>query len=429
MSVASPEFILITFFLAGIFFLLPGKGLRQSLYAATSAGMFIWASDSMSVQGWISTLVFLASFLGIGFWAARRLKSELRPEARPIKALLPSVITIQVLAFMVAKKYEGLDFVLPGSWLSHSIAIVGLSYMLFRQIHFLVDVAQEQIEEFELWTYLNYQLNFLALLAGPIQRYQDFARDWHEFAQLKTPGEQLANFQRVFIGIVKLAFLATVVSGWYADSYQALLHNIDSDGRFRAGSSLYSSRHFLVMLYAYPAFVYFNFSGYCDVVIGVSRLLGIHLPENFDRPYVSRNMIEFWTRQHMSLSFWIRDYLFTPMYKALVSRWSQTALWAPFLCYFVAFVLAGVWHGSTANFLIFGLLHGLGVSTVKIWETVIIKRSGRAGLKKYLAVNWIRWVSIFLTLNFVSFAFIFFTPDVGNKLKVLGAMVRLTGVS
>lgn len=425
MSVASPEFILITFVLTGIFFLLPSRRVRQWLYAATSAGMFLWASDAMSVQGWVSTLTFLAAFLGTGYWAARRLKSELNPGTRRLKALLPAVITVQVLAFMVAKKYDGLDFVLHESWLSHSIAIVGLSYMLFRQIHFLVDVAQEQVEHFELWTYLNYQLNFLALLAGPIQRYQDFSRDWHNFAQLKTANEQIANFQRVFIGIVKLSFLATVFLGWYADSYQILLRNIDADGRFYTQTSLYATRHFLIMLYAYPAFVYFNFSGYCDVVIGISKLLGIQLPENFDRPYVSRNMIEFWTRQHMSLSFWIRDYLFTPMYKALVSRWSQTVLWAPFLCYFVAFVLAGVWHGSTANFLIFGLLHGLGVSLVKIWETIIIKRSGRAGLKKYLAVSWVRWVSIFLTLNFVSFAFIFFTPDVGNKLTVLGAIARL----
>ena len=95
-------------------------------------------------------------------------------------------------------------------------------------------------------------------------------------------------------------------------------------------------------------------------------------------------MIDFWTRQHMSLSFWIRDYLFSPLYKSFAQRWPQQAASLAFVCYFVAMFLAGVWHGASFNFVIFGLLHGAGVSTVKLWEMFLTRTIGCAGVKEYL---------------------------------------------
>ena len=142
---------------------------------------------------------------------------------------------------------------------------------------------------------------------------------------------------------------------------------------------------FVLLAYAYMFFLYFNFSGYCDVVIAGAALVGLRLPENFNAPFLSRNILEYWTRWHITLGFWIRDYLFTPFYKAGVERFPQRTLAIAVIGYFFAFSLAGLWHGSTLNFLIYGLLNGAGLSAAKLWEYVIIKRSGRPGLRRYLA--------------------------------------------
>ena len=116
--------------------------------------------------------------------------------------------------------------------------------------------------------------------------------------------------------------------------------------------------HFLGVLYFFPLYLYLNFSGYCDIVIAGASLLGMKLPENFDHPYLARNVIDFWTRFHRTLGFWIRDYLFLPLYKSVAERWPKQAESYAFLCYFVAFFFAGIWHGPTGNFVIYRLAAG-----------------------------------------------------------------------
>jgi alginate O-acetyltransferase complex protein AlgI len=418
MSVSSVEFVALILLLTAVFFNVPGRLPRQSILAAVNLGVFCWAGAGAGAAALAWNVGVLALFLLSGYAVATLLR------ARPRALVLAVYIAALTALFVYLKKYTALDVLLPHAWLDHPVAIVGLSYMLFRQIHFVVDVAQGEVEAPRLWTYLNYQTNFATLLAGPIQRYQDYARDWDRSAPLAlTSIERLGQYQRIFIGVIKVVVFATLCTTVYEASYAALLRAIAPEHAGEA-SRLYLLRQFVAMFYAYPAFVFFNFSGYCDIVIGAAALLGMKLPENFDRPYVSRNMIDFWTRQHMSLSFWIRDYLFTPMYKAIVERQPEHALAAAYLCYFVAFLLAGIWHGSTMNFVVFGLLHGAGVSAVKVWEAIIIKRAGRKGLKEYLQIGWVRAVAIFVTLNFVSFAFMFFTPDLERKLGVLGGVVR-----
>lgn len=164
----------------------------------------------------------------------------------------------------------------------------------------------------------------------------------------------------------------------------------------------------LAFFYSYPAYVYINFAGYCSVVIAAASLLGLRLPENFDRPYLARNMIEFWNRWHITLSHWLRDYLFTPGYKALAQRWPTRAASMVPLCYFMVFLVAGVWHGSSANFVVFGMLHGTGVSVAKMWENHLIRRLGRKGLKQYLQSRKIRVVATLINFHFVCSTFLFF---------------------
>ena len=173
-----------------------------------------------------------------------------------------------------------------------------------------------------------------------------------------------------------------------------------------------------VICYIFPLHIYFNFSGYCDIVIGAAALLGIRLPENFSYPFFSRNMIEYWTRWHMTLGFWIRDYLFSPLYKSLVEQWPQSFRSLAVLSYFIAFFLNGLWHGSSWNFVVFGLINGVGVSAAKLWETVLISRIGRSGLRTYLQRPWIRRAAIFATFHYVCFATYFFNTDLARSTLV-----------
>jgi D-alanyl-lipoteichoic acid acyltransferase DltB (MBOAT superfamily) len=147
------------------------------------------------------------------------------------------------------------------------------------------------------------------------------------------------------------------------------------------------------MFYAYPLYIYFNFSGYCDIVIGLGRLYGLRVPENFHKPFLSRNMIEFWTRWHITLGAWIKDYLYTPALRATLTWFPRTGANLAFACYFLAFFVAGVWHGSSWNFVLYGLLQGLGVSAAKLWEMFLTRWLGREGHQAYLASRPLRWAA------------------------------------
>jgi D-alanyl-lipoteichoic acid acyltransferase DltB (MBOAT superfamily) len=185
----------------------------------------------------------------------------------------------------------------------------------------------------------------------------------------------------------------------------------------------------LMLFYFFPAYVFLNFAGYCDIVIAGASLAGIRVPENFDRPYLARNMIDFWARWHRTLSFWIRDYVFTPLYMAIARRRSD---WAPslaFVCYFVALFLAGIWHGSTWNFVVFGVLNGIGVSAAKLWENILVSWRGRKGLREYLNNRPIKWIAIFATFNFVCFTQIFLRPgSEDNIVAGIHAVMSMLGV-
>ena len=148
-------------------------------------------------------------------------------------------------------------------------------------------------------------------------------------------------------------------------------------------------------------------------------MLGIRMPENFMRPFLSRNIGELWTKWHRTLGLWVRDYLFTPIFKGTVERWPRAATPAIFFSYLLAFSIAGLWHGSTLNFLVFGLLNGAGMCCAKAWEMTIIRFRGRAGLKRYLQSRRIRIVAISLTVSYFGFTLIFWAHDMSESVLII----------
>jgi alginate O-acetyltransferase complex protein AlgI len=425
-NVSGVEFIAAVLAAAAVFFWLPGVRLRQLL----------WASGNLLVL-WLvlpnaASAVALAIFLGSGYVMAlvlRRWSSGW---------LLASYLTLLVAAFVVLKQYAVLDWVLPSAIaqssttvlgiairdgvLQHLLRILGLSYMFFRQIHVLVDAAQGQIERISPWSYFNYQCNLFTILAGPIQRFEDFEEQWRALEPVLADGhELLTNCLRLELGVIKIGLIGPL----FYQAWEQLQGGV-SDGSF---SSWKYFAQFLVVFYSFPIYLYCNFAGYCDIVIAASRFFGMKLPENFNHPYLARNVIEFWTRWHITLGTWIRDYLFMPMYKPVVERWPKAAPKLAWIFYFPAFAVAGVWHGTTLNYLYYGVWQGLGASGTKLYETLLLARLGRQGLRGYLQSPAIRFLAIFVNLHFQCVSLLIFSQrDVRVPWHMLrGLVLALTG--
>jgi len=354
---------------------------------------FLWVQSPELIHV-VTLALFVLSGYGVALLLARR----------PSTGLLAAYIIALTAAFVILKRYEFLNLVGGDTFLAHALDLIGLSFIFFRQIHYVVDVKQGEIKQLPLWGYLNYQLNPFTLLAGPIQRYQRFHEDWQTLTPKPADAHELRmTYLRILIGVVKVAFIADFCF-WFATTPP------------EAAGALGQR---LILFYFFPLYVYFNFAGYCDIVIAAASLFGIRVPENFDRPYLARNMIDFWTRWHRTLSFWIRDYVFTPLYMAIARVKPQWSGNLAFVCYFVALFLAGVWHGATWNFVVFGVLNGAGVAAAKLWENIIVARAGRKGLRTYLANKPIRWLAAFATIHFVCVTQVFLRP--GSEDNVVAA--------
>jgi alginate O-acetyltransferase complex protein AlgI len=408
MSISSLEYVLVLFLVAATFFWIPGIRARQLAFAVCGSGFFLsQVTDPRSI------LVMLGVLLS-GYACAQLLLK------RPSRLVFASYLVLLVAAFAFLKQYAFLSPLIPERFVDLHLELVGLSYILFRQIHFLVDVMQEQIERPSIWCYLNYQLNPFTLLAGPIQRYQDFEAYWADMAPLVAERHDLLrSYQRIFIGIIKIVVMGKL----FQAGYNRFLSELDAtDALFPSGVK--AALKLVLMLYCFLFYLYMNFSGYCDVVIAGASLVGLRLPENFNYPFAARNVLDYWTRWHITLGHWIRDYLFTPFYKAGAERFPRHLQAVAVVGYFVAFTLAGVWHGSTANFLVYGALHGAGASAAKIWENWIIARSGRPGLRKYLQSRTIRAAAVFGTFHYTCFSLLVFTLDLPHAQRILVKIAR-----
>lgn len=379
---------------------------RRALLSAVNLGFL--ATFIPNWQSWVSLLVFIVGSY-FTLQAARRATSDW------VVALW---VGIFILAFLLLKRYAFLDALVPSSLFKHSIELVGISYMLFKFIHMVVDIRQEQIHSVKLSEYANYQLAFFTLIAGPIQRFNDFQKFWGSV----TPGradqrETLLAWNRILNGMIKIGLLATVAN---------YLYEWGGRGFSQPPTNEEALVRFAVCFYSYPVYLYFNFSGYTDIVLGCAKLLGLQLPENFDRPYLARNVVDFWSRWHISLTNWVRDYLYMSVYKWLVQKKRSLASWAGYVLTFLSLVIIGTWHGSTLNFVAFGAIHGIGATTTQIYTALLKKLLRQDGLKKYNQSQVIRGVSMFITFHFICLSFVFFPTDIQTALERLRIVMERT---
>ncbi len=354
-------FILVSLF---IFHALHKKINSRFIFLSINITFIYYHLDSL----W-SFLPFLAFFL-VCFTCVKVL------EHLPTRISLVSSLICILALFLYLKRYSIISF-LP--LIERSYLIVGLSYVLFRVLHLLIDIYGRAIKEkISFSAFTNYTLFFLSYISGPIQRYEDFTSQLEGISKKTLSHDDVyQSFSRLLSGYIKIGIISVLMESIF--SYFRVGIEV---GNF----SLISISSYMCATFFYTMYLYYNFAGYMDIVIGIGQLIGINLPENFNKPFGATNFLEFWSRWHITLSEWFKFYLFNPIVKALTSRWTYPELFPYYgvFAYFITFFIMGIWHGSTYSFLVFGLFLGFGVSINKLYDVEIRRKLGK---KKYNSLN------------------------------------------
>lgn len=291
----------------------------------------------------------------------------------------------EVIASFTGGEFTPLDIFLP----------VGISFFTFQSLSYTIDVYRREIKPLtSLLDYAFYVSFFPQLVAGPIVRARDF------IPQIRKP---LYVSQEMFGRGIFL-----IVSGLFKKAVISDYISINFVERIFDNPTLYSGVENLMGVYGYALQIYCDFSGYSDMAIGIALLLGFHFNLNFDSPYKSASITEFWRRWHISLSSWLRDYLYISLGGNRKGKFRQ------YLNLIITMFLGGLWHGASWNFVLWGLLHGVALALHKMWMTITGRKKGERSR------GWRRVLGVVVTFHFVCFCWIFFrNADFANSVDMI----------
>jgi alginate O-acetyltransferase complex protein AlgI len=402
MTLASPAFLV---------FLLGAILLYRSASRTGRAGLGFLVFASLAFYATWNPL-FCLPLLSTATWDYRICRAIARTEgvrARRILVAISLTLDLSVLAFFKYFNFFADSALRTWSWAggdSYEVMIkagmgVGISFYTFQSLGGVLDVYRKDQEAPRSYLeYLAFVSFFPTLLAGPITRTETL------IPQLRSGPAALSGEScgkglfLITLGLVKKLVLADTIG-------------LQLTGRVFELPGMYSSLEVLAGIYGYAAQIYCDFSGYSDIAIGSALLLGVALKDNFDSPYRSADLSEFWRRWHISLSTWLRDYLFF----SLPGKRPGT-VW-PYLNLVVTFALGGLWHGAAWTYLLWGLAHGAGLAFMRLLQ---VRRRGRPARKP----AWRTGLGVFITFHFVAFTWLFFRcsslGQVAEVLRRLGAL-------
>jgi len=359
---------------------------RLQLAVLVAANLFFLARFSLIYLA-LPLAASVDYLVGLGLGKAQRTAWRRLLLAASLAVNLGLLVGLKLIPLLTAGRY---------AWLF----TLSLSFYCFQSLTYTIELYLGEIQPTRSYiTYLASALFFPAMTAGPIPRQgkllEQLARPFSFTAE--DGGRALLL---ISIGLVKKLLIADY-----------LANNLV--GRVFDTPTLYSSVETLVAVYGYALQLFFDFSGYTDIAIGAALLLGLRLPENFHRPYLSVNVAEFWRRWHITFSEWLRDYLFDMLPKRRKHPWLSYSY-----AFLITMALGGLWHGLSWNFLIWGVLHGLALGVVFGWK-----------LRRKLPSPywWAKLLGGLLTFHFVCFTWIFFrASSLENALAILRSLGALT---
>jgi alginate O-acetyltransferase complex protein AlgI len=264
------------------------------------------------------------------------------------------------------------------------LAAIGFSYVALRLIDVSLAVREGRHAPPDLPSTINYLLPFHMIAAGPIQSYDDFVEQPGVPAP-PSASRALVALERIAMGLFKKFILANYIDRLFLTGFHAPMP------------------YFLLEVQLNYVWLYLDFSAYSDVAVGLGILLGVATPENFNRPYLARNVIEYWERWHMSLSQFIRRNLFIPIQLTLMRKSEgRSPLLAASVAFTISFLLCGLWHSISWPWLAWGVCQSAGLVVCNAYKQVLLKRLGRKGVKEYLADRWIGFIAIVVTFEFAA---------------------------
>lgn len=280
--------------------------------------------------------------------------------------------------------------------LPHIILPLGISFFTFTQIAFLVDAYKQEAKEYSLINYMLFVTYFPHLLAGPILHHKEM------MPQFASKYNWVKNYRNIALGlfIFSIGLFKKVV---IADTFA-----VWANAGFDTATTLNLIEAWATSL-SYTFQLYFDFSGYTDMAIGISLMFNIKLPINFNSPYKALSIQDFWRRWHMTLSRFLRDYLYIPI------GGNRKGNVRTYVNLITTFLLGGLWHGAGWTFIIWGLLHGIALAIHRFWQSL--------GFRMNKILAW------FITFNFINITWIFFrAKDFESAMKVLGSMFSFDNI-
>ena len=283
----------------------------------------------------------------------------------------------------------------------HLLAFIGISYMSFKTIQIMLEISDGLIKEkITVKDYLQFLLFFPTVSAGPIDRSRRFLKEINEVMPRKEYLELAGDgVYRIILGLLYKVVLSTYV-------YQMLL------ALNNTGTVVYSIKY----MYLYTLYLFFDFAGYSLMAVGSSNILGIQTPMNFNKPFLSVDIKDFWTRWHITLSTWLRDFVFSRVLMQVIrKKWFKNRLHNATYAYMVNMLVMGFWHGLSVSYIVYGFYHGVLMAGFEVYQ----KKSNF--YKKNKNKNWYKLLSWFVTMNLVMIGFFIFS---GEPYKILLTILK-----
>lgn len=283
----------------------------------------------------------------------------------------------------------------------HLLAFIGISYMSFKTIQIMLEISDGLIKEkISVKDYLQFLLFFPTVSAGPIDRSRRFLKEINEVMPRKEYLELAGDgVYRIVLGLLYKVVLSTYI-------YQMLL------ALNNTGTVVYSIKY----MYLYTLYLFFDFAGYSLMAVGSSNILGIQTPMNFNKPFLSVDIKDFWTRWHITLSTWLRDFVFSRVLMQVIrKKWFKNRLHNATYAYMVNMLVMGFWHGLSVSYIVYGFYHGVLMAGFEVYQ----KKSNF--YKKNKNKNWYKLLSWFVTMHLVMIGFFIFS---GEPYKILLTILK-----
>ena len=376
------EFFLLLFVVLLIGFVLNYFGKRRDYYILSLSILFAGAIYGKSKAMVVYLLAFIIYQYVLVFIAQRMDSKRLKP-----------LVMLSILPLVVNKVFAITQV--------HLLSFIGISYMSFKTIQIMLEISDGLIKEkISVKDYLQFLLFFPTVSSGPIDRSRRFLKEINEVMPRKDYLELAGDgIYRIVLGLLYKVVLSTYV-------YQILL------ALSNTGTVVYSIKY----MYLYTLYLFFDFAGYSLMAVGSSNVLGIQTPMNFNKPFLSIDIKDFWTRWHITLSTWLRDFVFSRVLMQVIrKKWFKNRLHNAAYAYMVNMLVMGFWHGISVSYIAYGFYHGVLMSGFEIYQ----KKSNF--YKQHKNKTWYKLMSWFVTMNLVMVGFFIFS---GEPYKILLTILK-----